>query len=163
MKNHKRYYAYFILMVVLNISCDKDGNDSFGQMSATINGEEVTMQPDKAKVYIGDNGRITVLGRNCSEGKVVVILKVPIAAGEYNYGTEGIDIDFFRNSPLACNESGNLNRRNVIEGSVSVIEVTSSRIKGTFSLVAASLDPQVIVLNTIENGTFDVERGELFE
>ncbi len=157
MKNNKKYYAYLLLMVVLNVNCEKDDNDYVGQMSATINGVEVSLQPDKAKVYVNPNNLITILGRNCSEGKVVVILEVPTAVGDYTL--EGIsDMSFYRNSTLACNESGNLNPRDVIEGRVSVIEVTNSRIKGTFSLVAASLEPQVIVLNTIENGTFDVKR-----
>jgi hypothetical protein len=162
MKNNKKYYAYLLLIVVLSVNCEKDDNDYVGQMNATINGVEVPLQPDKAKVYVNPNNLITILGRNCSEGKVVVILEVPTAVGDYTM--EGIsDMSFYRNSPLACNESGSLNPRNVIEASVSVIEVTNNRIKGTFSLVAASLDPQVVVLNTIENGTFDVERGELFE
>ncbi len=162
MKNYSKYFACFLLMAVLNINCEKDSNNYIGQMSAIINGKEISLRPDKAKVYVNPNNLITILGRNCSEGKVVVILEVPTVVGDYTL--EGIsDMSFYRNSPLACNESGNLNPRNVIEGSVSVIEVTDSRIKGTFSLVAASLDPQVIVLNTIENGTFDVERGELFE
>ncbi len=53
MKNYRCYFTYFILMVILNTSCDKDSANSFGQISAIIDGKAVEFTPDIAKVYAG--------------------------------------------------------------------------------------------------------------
>lgn len=162
MKNFIKYYTYLLLLVVLNLSCDKDSFNSFGEMSATINGKQVTLKAAKAKVYVNPDDLITIQGSNCNEGYVVIILKVPTAVG--NYTLEGIsDMSFYRSRAIACNESGSSTPRRVIEANVNVIEVTNSRIKGTFNMIAENYDPGITFMDIVENGTFDVERGELFE
>jgi len=155
----KQFYSLIFFLVFAIVGCNKDSMEYFGTMSAVIDGDKMALRPDKAKVYVGHNGLISILGRNCSKGKVVIILDVPIAVGQYTLDGES-DMSFFTNSALACeNESGNHNSRKVIEAAVSVTEVTESRIKGTFRMIAGSHDPQITAVNTIESGVFDVERG----
>ena len=149
-------------MVVLNFSCDKDNINSFGQMSATINGKQINLRADKAKVYVNPNNLITILGSNCNEGYVVIILEIPTAVGSYSL--EGIsDMKFYRSKAIACDESGSSTPRRVIEANVTVFEITNTRIKGTFNMIAENHDPGVTAMDIVENGTFDIERGELFE
>ena len=65
---------------------------------------------------------------------------------------------------IACpNEYGGTSPRDILEGNVSVNEVTDTRIKGTFSMeyvLEYTPDPKT---SSIENGTFDVERDTLWK
>ena len=95
MKNCKKCCIYFLLILLLNISCDKDSN-SFGQISALIDGKAVEFTPDIARVYAGIDRGITIFGRNCPEGKLAISLEVPVAVGNYTLGTDDIILGFFR-------------------------------------------------------------------
>lgn len=163
MRKFKRYATVILLVVLTGFGCDKDGSDSYGEMGAVFEGKKVALDPE-VRYYANDfeNGLITITGRNCSEGKVVVILKAPLSVGNYILGRDEFDIDFLRNSAVACRTSGKTNSREVIEGRLSVIELTDSRIKGTFSFVYYLIRSTDSGTSTIENGTFDVVRVEPF-
>jgi hypothetical protein len=149
-------------MVAVNYSCNKDDINSYGQMSATINGKQVNLRADEAKFYVRPANLITILGSNCKEGYVVIILEVPPAVGSYTL--DGIsDMNFYISRAIACDESGSSTPRKVIEANVNVIEITTTRIKGTFNLIAENTNPAITVIDIIENGTFDVAREERIE
>lgn len=152
------------LSVLLSLSCSSDDSGLLnnGEMSAIINGDFVNLKAEKAKIFAGANGNITIQGSSCSNNYAVVILKVPIAVG--NYTPEGdIDMNFYRSRAIACDETGSSSPKRTVEANVTVTEVTDSRIKGTFRIIAESFDPQIEVKDIIENGVFDVQRDEVFE
>lgn len=150
----------FLLLTVLFItacSSDDDSNSSFlsyGIMKADFDGKEINLNVDKAKEFPGTSGYLTILGRNCSEGKVVVRFDVPInQTGDFTLSELGFT-SYSINSASACpGESGGSTPLLNDEVNVRVTELTNTNIKGTFNINARyGVEPRLV-----ENGVFDVE------
>jgi|GEM_PF-2857362 len=150
----------FLLLIVLFVtacSSDNDSNSSFhsfGIMKADFDGNEINLTVDKAKEFPGTTGYLTIFGRSCSEGKIVVRFDVPINQSD-DFTLEELGFTSYSiNSAAACpGESGGSTPLMLDEVNVRVTELTNTNIKGTFNIIARyEQDPR-----HVENGVFDVE------
>jgi len=160
MKNCKKHYLYFFLIVLVTLACGSNDNEenvlddfpSFGLMEATINGKRTVLSAKMAKQF--SSPYLQIAGTNCSE-RIIIAFAIPFTTGNYSLETLG-EVFVFLNSALACEgDSGSSSVQSIIEAEVIVTELTATRVKGSFSIIAGEDElPKTI----ITDGIFDVER-----
>lgn len=140
------------LIYIIN-GCSRD-DVPHNEIHAFIDGEPVNFKADKAKVYAGTDGALTIFGTNCSNGKKAIRLDVPKSVGTYDmYTLKGAS--YYINAAFACpGENGTSTIRIVREAEVIVMELSEDYIQGTFTLIAGN--PSIDDINIITEGYFDV-------
>jgi len=161
-KNRCKFIRNFsiCLMALVLAGCGKDDNEfpSYGELYATLNGEQVYFNADRAKEYGGKLGWLTIWGRNCSEGKLMIGFDVPFSTGTFTKETLG-NYSFYVNSAGACPEESGKNRAKVIsEITVNVLELTDRRVKGNFTMYVDDPNVDNGFKYDITDGYFNVER-----
>lgn len=149
-------------IVFLLITCGKDDSEfpSYGELYATINGDKIYFNADRAKEYGGKPGWLTILGRNCGQGKLMIGFDIPFSTGTFTKETLG-SYDFYVNSAGACDGESGKNRAKVIsEVSVTVTELTNNRVIGRFNMYVDDPNVDNDVKYTISDGYFNVEREQ---
>ena len=160
MKNCKKHYLYFFLIMLITLGCSSNDNEenvlgdfpSFGLMEATINGKGTVLSAKRARQY--SSPYLQIVGTNCSE-RILIGFDIPFAAGNYSLETLG-DVFVFLSSASACEgDGGSSSPQSIIEAEVMVTELTATSVKGSFSITAGEDE---LPLTIITDGIFDVER-----
>lgn len=153
MRTPLRYSMICFLFISLLGGCSKN-DDPHSEIRAVINGEPVSFKADKAKVYAGTSGALTIFGTNCSNGKKAIRLDLPKSVGTYDlYDLAGAS--YYINAAFACpGENGTSTIRIVREAKVIIMELSQDHIQGTFTLMAGN--PSIDDIDIITEGFFDV-------
>lgn len=158
MGNSKRFYVHFLLVLLITLSCgeDKDSLDefqSYGLFEATVNDENVVFSAAKAKQY--SSPYLQVVGRNCSE-RLLIGFDIPFSTGSYNLDTLG-NVFIHTQSARACPDTNGGDTPHIVrEAEVTVTELSATRVRGNFSIVAGEIEINNDIV--VSNGVFDVER-----
>lgn len=151
-----------ILILSIAIGCSSDNGpisnsdilefESFGMMEALVNGEKIVFSADKAKKYAFDF--LTIYGRNCSK-RMGIRFDIPFAEGTYTLESLGYTVVVLDAASACPNENGSISPQTSIEAQVIVEELTTSRVKGSFSITVGETE---LALTIITDGIFDIER-----